>query len=186
MKDLSIDLETMATTPDAMILSIGAAWFDRDTGEVQTPPFYRVIIITAGPARKMDPSTVQWWLLQSEPARLAVAGKDLTGSCTLADALDELSVVIESGVERVWGNGTMFDLSILEDAYRQIRVRVPWHYRAPRDMRTLVDAAQALGFDPQSISFKGDMHRADHDAVHQARVISAAWRRITRQDGFDR
>lgn len=178
MKDLSIDLETLGTAPGATILSIGAARFNRDTGEV-AEPFYCVINIEKECALSVDPATLKWWLLQSESARLTIAGKDLGARYRSLDAaLFELTTLVQSGVERVWGNGATFDISFLENAYRQKSMLIPWHYRAPRDMRTIVDAAEGLGFDPKALPFEGTAHRADHDAVHQAKVIAASWRWI--------
>ncbi|ENC2998925.1 3'-5' exoribonuclease, partial [Escherichia coli] len=60
---LMIDLETMGKNPDAPIASIGAVFFDPQTGE-QGPEFSKIIDMgTCGGT--VDISTIEWWLQRS-------------------------------------------------------------------------------------------------------------------------
>ncbi|EJJ8002063.1 3'-5' exoribonuclease, partial [Escherichia coli] len=60
---LMIDLETMGKNPDAPIISIGAIFFDPQTGEMG-PEFSKTIDLeTAGGV--IDRDTIKWWLKQS-------------------------------------------------------------------------------------------------------------------------
>ncbi|ENC4628233.1 3'-5' exoribonuclease, partial [Escherichia coli] len=64
---LMIDLETMGKNPDAPIASIGAVFFDPQTGE-QGPEFSKIIDMgTCGGT--VDISTIEWWLQRSGEAR---------------------------------------------------------------------------------------------------------------------
>ena len=45
MKDVMVDLETLATSADAVILSIGAVRFDLETGEIDDAGFYASISV---------------------------------------------------------------------------------------------------------------------------------------------
>ncbi|ETD58778.1 exodeoxyribonuclease VIII, partial [Escherichia coli ATCC BAA-2215] len=60
---LMIDLETMGKNPDAPIISIGAIFFDPQTGDMG-PEFSKTIDLeTAGGV--IDRDTIKWWLKQS-------------------------------------------------------------------------------------------------------------------------
>ncbi|MDN1902698.1 exonuclease, partial [Escherichia coli] len=78
---LMIDLETMGKNPDAPIISIGAIFFDPQTGEMG-PEFSKTIDLeTAGGV--IDRDTIKWWLKQSREAQSAI----LTDEIPLDDAL---------------------------------------------------------------------------------------------------
>ena len=66
--DLMIDLETLATTPDAAILTIGACKFDpngddRDKAKRNMPSFYKRIDLQSNIdlGRRVDENTLRWW-----------------------------------------------------------------------------------------------------------------------------
>lgn len=65
---------------------------------------------------------------------------------------------------------------ILAAVYQAVNLPVPWHYRAPRDTRTIFDAA---GIDDHSAWLAqyatGTVHHALDDAICQARAVCAAW-----------
>ncbi|EKI9142789.1 3'-5' exoribonuclease, partial [Escherichia coli] len=67
---LMIDLETMGKNPDAPIISIGAIFFDPQTGDMG-PEFSKTIDLeTAGGV--IDRDTIKWWLKQSREAQSAI------------------------------------------------------------------------------------------------------------------
>ncbi|HHY9614859.1 TPA: RecE family exodeoxyribonuclease, partial [Escherichia coli] len=86
---LMIDLETMGKNPDAPIASIGAVFFDPQTGE-QGPEFSKIIDMgTCGGT--VDISTIEWWLQRSGEARAAI----LADRIPLDDALLQLREFID-------------------------------------------------------------------------------------------
>ncbi|EGB5744500.1 exonuclease, partial [Escherichia coli] len=108
---LMIDLETMGKNPDAPIASIGAVFFDPQTGE-QGPEFSKIIDMgTCGGT--VDISTIEWWLQRSGEARAAI----LADRIPLDDALLQLREFIDENsgefFVQVWGNGANFDNVIL-------------------------------------------------------------------------
>jgi len=139
-----------------------------------------------------DPDTVKWWSEQSEEAQSA-----------FADAVDLRHALVQSGEWlmlqsaelhiygnpiwspptdlRIYAHGPQFDISILEAAYHAVDLPVPWHYRAPRDTRTVFDIA---GIDDHSAWLKqypgplGVPHHALDDAICQARAVYAAMERV--------
>lgn len=181
MNDISIDLETLSTRQDAAILSIGAVEFDRNTGAIGRAFYAEINIDSAIENGHVSGSTLAWWMSQGEQAKRLFAGDSF--KFQLDDALNNLAGFIgESSKVRVWGNGATFDITLLEHAYSELGYdAAPWKFWNVRDMRTIVDAASEVGFDKSSVEFVGTAHHALHDAEHQARVISGAWRGLVQR-----
>ncbi|EOM5324760.1 3'-5' exoribonuclease, partial [Escherichia coli] len=86
---MMIDLETMGKNPDAPLISIGAIFFDPQTGDMG-PEFSKTIDMdTAGGV--IDRGTIKWWLKQSREAQSAI----LTDEIPLDDALLQLREFID-------------------------------------------------------------------------------------------
>lgn len=131
-----------------------------------------------------DPETVKWWNDQSPEAHAA-----FTNPVDLWKACYEFRYWIwrnSQPTERfenwepgenvtVWANGPQFDVSILAEVYHAVGLPVPWHYRAPRDFRTITDAA---GMTREEFSNYGDAHNALHDAIAQAMTVCEAYKRL--------
>ncbi|WP_339145327.1 exonuclease [Escherichia coli] len=174
---LMIDLETMGKNPDAPIASIGAVFFDPQTGE-QGPEFSKTIDLeTAGGV--IDRDTIKWWLKQSREAQSAI----LTDEIPLDDALLQLREFIDENsgefFVQVWGNGANFDNVILRRSYERQEIPCPWRYTNDRDVRTIVALGLVMDFDARSvITFEGERHNALHDARYQAKYVSAIWQKL--------
>lgn len=180
MIDVMIDLETLSTRPDAAILSIGACYFDIDTGKIGHTFHRNVMLIDAPRVGHISADTVKWWLKQSDDARLAIA--EPKNAIDIAMALMELRDFIPGNKQaKFWSNGATFDLVILRSAFDRCGHIVPWQYWQERDTSTIVDIAQRLtGVNvSKSTPFEGVKHDALADAVHQARYVSHAYRLIS-------
>jgi len=168
MNDVMIDIETMGTGHKAVITSIGAAYFDRTTSDIGEK--YYAIVDWEQPqeGRILDPSTVKWWLKQSDDARAEMVKDD---GVELMHALDGLRSFIDP-CACVWGNGANFDIGILTDAYERngFCKKTPWKFRNIRDVRTVVDLASDVMRRPKMP--EGDAHNALNDAIHQAQYVS--------------
>ncbi|HFI8686244.1 TPA: 3'-5' exoribonuclease, partial [Escherichia coli] len=174
---LSVDLETMGKNPDAPIISIGAIFFDPQTGDMG-PEFSKTIDIdTAGGV--IDRDTIKWWLKQSREAQSAI----MTDEIPLDDALLQLREFIDENsgefFVRVWGNGANFDNVILRRSYERQGIPCPWRWSNDRDVRTIVELGKAIDFDARTaIPFEGVRHNALDDARYQAKYVSAIWQKL--------
>ena len=174
---LSVDLETMGKNPDAPIISIGAIFFDPQTGDMG-PEFSKTIDIdTAGGV--IDRDTIKWWLKQSREAQSAI----MTDEIPLDDALLQLREFIDENsgefFVQVWGNGANFDNTILRRSYERQGIPCPWRYYNDRDVRTIVELGKAIDFDARTaIPFEGERHNALDDARYQAKYVSAIWQKL--------
>ncbi|MGT7783297.1 3'-5' exoribonuclease domain-containing protein [Escherichia coli] len=174
---LMIDIETMGKNPNAAIISIGAIFFDPQTGDMG-PEFSKTIDLdTAGGV--IDRDVIKWWLKQSREAQSAI----LTDEIPLDDALLQLrEFIAENSGEffvQVWGNGANFDNVILRRSYERQGIPCPWHYHNDRDVRTIVELGKAIDFDARTaIPFEGERHNALDDARYQAKYVSAIWQKL--------
>jgi hypothetical protein len=168
MQDIMLDLETLATSPDSVILTFGAVKFNpfEPEQEFDTGLYYRVNVdeqINLG--RKVDPGTVEWWGRQSELVREeALSEHDRIG---LEEFTQELNKFVVNA-DRIWAQGPVFDIVILENLYRQLGKPAPWPYYSIRDSRTLL---KALGDTREQSSM---LHNALADCASQAKAIQNA------------
>ena len=163
MNDVMIDIETLGTTPDSVILSIAAVEFNLRTGIIFRE-LYRQIRPNQHD-RKICTETVRWWLDKSP----LLISESFSGNNHLTDILIELSIFV--GDKTVWSQGTDFDFPILDHAFNACNISIPWKYYAKRDTRTAYDVC---GFDPKSIERVGVHHNALSDCKHQIKCVVAA------------
>lgn len=167
--DLMLDLETLGTNPGCVITQIGVCAFDAKAGIDNAPSK----LIHVAPQSALDLGmhvswgTIAWWLTQNEDARIAMASKQPRWS--LPDALKTLDEWIGHYCSvgfRIWGNGSNFDVVLLEDAYRRVKRKPVWDFRNIRDMRTIVDLC------PSDLKVKPEVaHNAAADAKAQALTV---------------
>ena len=174
---LMIVLETMGKNPDAPIISIGAIFFDPQTGDMG-PEFSKTIDLeTAGGV--IDRDVIKRWLKQSREAQSAI----MTDEIPLDDALLQLREFIDENsgefFVQVWGNGANFDNTILRRSYERQGIPCPWRYYNDRDVRTIVELGKAIDFDARTaIPFEGERHNALDDARYQAKYVSVIWQKL--------
>lgn len=183
MDHFSIDLETLHTRYNAAILSIGVAQFNPDTAKIGMTFYREIDFDSAIKYGHVSADTLRWWINQDSKAK-RVFGNE--GKVVLVQALDELTTWMRDRcmAPKVWGNGSTFDITILEHAYDKgsVGLKEPWHYTNIRDMRTLVDLA-GYGATAWPFPRTGVPHNALDDAVFQAGVISACWQKVRKSIG---
>ncbi|ELT8084768.1 3'-5' exoribonuclease [Escherichia coli] len=174
---LMIDLETMGKNPDAPIISIGAIFFDPQTGDMG-PEFSKTIDLeTAGGV--IDRDTIKWWLKQSREAQSAIMTDEIPLDVALRLFIEFIEKNSGGCFVQVWGNGANFDNVILRRSYERQGIPCPWRYYNDRDVRTIVELGKAIDFDARTaIPFEGERHNALDDARYQAKYVSAIWQKL--------
>jgi hypothetical protein len=164
MHDIMLDLETLGTSANSAILSIGAVRFDAYGSEVGET-FYRRVSIDSCLERGLTVSgrTIMWWMGQTDEARQAIAGDDGEGIILV---LNDLAEFIKED-DCVWGCGASFDNAILAHAYETCGISIPWKYYNNRCYRTL----KALYPSADRPAFDGIKHHALDDALNQAKHL---------------
>lgn len=179
--DIMIDLETLATSTDAVILSIGAVKFDpfgKDVEEPAMDSFYVKVDIDSCNEINLVASddTIAWWAQQSKEAQEEAFGGD--NRIHIRDAMDQLYKFCW-GAKRVWSNGAAFDIPICETAYKRLNKAIPWSFWQVRDVRTAFD----LGIDPKRPSILA--HHALQDAWSQAVGIQNVYTTLRSCSSYD-
>lgn len=140
MNECMIDLETLSSRPDAIILTIGAIKFSR-YGKIKSleecDTFYRRIKIDSCKriGLRKDAETVNWWNDQDSEIKDEAFGKERV---TLRQALKEFSDWF-GNCQYIWSHGSSFDCTILKEAYIHCNLEAPWSYHNERDTRTIYD-----------------------------------------------
>jgi hypothetical protein len=168
-----LDMETLDTSPNTVILTIGAVLFDpkgqgvverlelRPTIDEQTDVYNRTI----------SDDTLRWWSEQSKEAiEEAMGDRDRV---TFKDCMEQLYKFCWNR-KAVWSNGAAFDVVVAETAFRQLDIRIPWPFYTVRDTRTLYDIAGVSLKDGRHVT----THKAVEDAEHQAIIVQKAYMKL--------
>jgi len=173
MKHVMVDLETLATTADACILSIGAVRFDLESDDVDDAGFYASISVTSNlhMDRRISEDTLIWWFDRPKEAQAVFSEKKQS----LAQGLMNFRDWINDAECQIWSNGADFDLPILAHAFGQLRVDVPWKYWNANCYRTYkkLPGAKNLRVPPVGV-----LHNALSDAITQAKTVQLIHRTL--------
>ena len=170
--EVMVDLETLGTKSNAVILSIGAArFFPKEEGIME---HFEVFVDPESCVRAglvMDASTVMWWMHEDRD----LARKELM-SCPRLQLPTALAMFADwlKGDRPVWGNGGTFDNVILRNAYGACGITTPWKYWNDRCYRTMKSQ-----YPDVKMLRKGTYHSAAADAVSQAVHLQAIFRSIS-------
>ena len=134
MAHLMIDIETLGTTPDALILTVAAQSFDPVGDGYYNQSYYARVDFDSQLDRKIEDGTLKWWATQNSMAREEAFPED--DRKPLEQVLDELGKLIWQS-SAIWANGPTFDMTILEHAYKSYKKPLPWQYYRVRDARTV-------------------------------------------------
>ena len=167
---LMIDLETLATTPNAAILTIGACKFDPYGTDVHSTYYERIVLETQESyGRVINEETLSWWSQQDKQIQEDAFGEG-TDRIDLRDAMKKL-YTFGLGTTNVWSHGAIFDVVIIEDICRSFQQAVTWKFWEVRDTRTLFDLADV------SVRIEGK-HNALTDAVAQAQAVQQSYQKL--------
>lgn len=182
MKHIMVDIETLSTAVNAVVLSIGAVEFDPMTGKILRP-FYSELDLSEQDKRHVDLNTAQWWFkrCQENPSNFKLMTKHNREKEGVSFALHKLGEFINGGVEyamtrvegyekiALWACDPDFDIAILADLYKEHNLPTPWKYSEPKSVRTVRMLTQIADMEIP-------VHEADHnalnDCIRQAKEVS--------------
>ena len=174
---LVVDLETMNTDNDAIILQIGGALFGTKPFEVIGE--FNVAVSGAdclAHGMTLSWDTLRFWFDQRHDLAENVLFN--TTAVPLRMALELFSSWYKAMNDRyhiseLWSRGPAFDIAILQDAYQRLGMATPWGYRVPSCERTLYRRAEHHGWE-QPPRTDNQVHDALADARHQAKCVASA------------
>jgi len=169
-KHLMVDMETLAVSPNAVVLSLGAVHFDPNQKGYTDSIYFKIDLDDQDKlGREIDPNTIEWWAKQDH--KIMEEAFSPENRIPLADAMDQFHK-FAWGCQAFWSHGATFDLVIIESIYRQLNKTLPWSYWQLRDTRTLFD----LGWDPEMP--KDNKHDALQDAIRQSVGVQNIYRKL--------
>lgn len=168
-----LDIETLSTRPNAVVLSIGAVRFALAPNVYDGEPMMSDAVILLPSLREqialgrhVDPNTVSWWAKLPAAAREHWAGK--YPESTLNDSRVVLGDFVD-GSETIWAHGTDFDIGVLRTLFEV----PPWKYNVVRDARTIYRTIKKIR------SMSTDLRFIEHDPADDCRhQIWRLWERI--------
>lgn len=163
-RHVMLDIETLSTTANAVVLSIGAASDNNDQ-------FYARLNIAdqLERGRNISADTLNWWYKQNDEARGQVFGdhEDRIGTREGLELFAKFLKTMGDRV-RVWGNGADFDNAIVANLYQMYELPLPWQYRDNRCFRTLKNISAPNQEISPPVKHTGFIpHHALHDAMYQ-------------------
>lgn len=187
-----VDIETLSTAVNAVVLSVGAVEFDPITGEIERK-FYYELDLSEQKQRHISSDTVQWWFKQclENPKSIDLMVKENKRENGVEFVLTRLKDFIwgyegfsactnrNKGYEKIalWACDPDFDLVILANLYEEHNLSVPWKYSEPKSVRTVRTLAElhSIGLPRDNAS-----HNALEDCIRQVAEI-AELNRVIRQ-----
>ena len=181
--NIMVDLETLGTRQDAIVLEISAVEFNCHTGEIGEVFDAKLDINEQVQYRRsLNCETLQWWFKQDEEARKNIFDEDVDIiRFNIPWELAEFSNFVERcnnkcnsdsdrRVVKLWGNGSLFDLGILQNMYETClpNMKLPWKFWAVNDVRTIVDLNPDV---KRNCKFDGTPHCAVDDCKHEIKYL---------------
>ena len=165
-----IDLETLGTKPDCVVLTLGAIKFNPFTTDEPDNGIYQKLDVDEQVAfgRSQDESTLEWWGKQDKAIRDEALGDE--GRTSLIETTSQLNKWLV-GVDEIWAQGPAFDIVILENLYEQLGIPRPWNFWQIRDSRTVFSL---MPQDPRK-AIRTDAHNALADCYYQAKCIQQSF-----------
>ena len=171
-----IDLETLSTNPDAVILTVGGVKFNPYTSVEPSQGMYFRVDVDSQTAmgRHVMQDTLDWWGRQDpEIMEEALGDKDRISLDEMVKTLNKWCV----GVDVFWCQGPLFDYAILQNIYAQMKIPVPWNYWQIRDSRTLFSLVPR---DPDEK--RTGLHNALEDCYFQAKKVQKVYNQLEIKD----
>lgn len=183
---LMLDFETLGTSSDTALLSLGAVAFNKSNifGE-QLWEFDLVEQLELG--RSVSGATLRWWMKQDALARKVFEDNDF--KVKLGPFFDLFEKWLASCLEKAgekydelkpMSNGANFDITIMDELYKRHHPNresaIPWKFWNARCFRTFKDLTKCCDLVRRKQT-QGVKHNALDDAKYQAECVRAVWNR---------
>jgi len=182
LDSIMVDIETLSSNSNAVIVSISAVAFNLATGKMGEEFCMGLDIeqqVQLG--SDLSANTLLWWLGQSSDAQsslLSTPRQDVIK--VLKDFNEYINRVAKSeGVTlkqmQLWGNGATFDNVIIKNLYQAAKIPFILQYWADKDVRTLVYLSDLNVYKEK---FTGIKHNGIDDCKHQIKYCHKAFKKL--------
>jgi hypothetical protein len=176
MNNVMIDLETLGTGTNCVVLSIGAVKFDsNEVDPLNSLHHFFDVQQQIDEGRDIDAATFAWWMGQDSAARrpFTEGARTQLSVGTILHAFDGFF----QNADYIWSHGANFDVPILEQMYKSRKRPTPWKYANVRDTRTVFGLLNQRDHEMMKAILKPagvTAHDAQVDANRQAAAVQFA------------
>lgn len=181
-----VDIETLSTDSNAVVLTIGAIPFLSDGTIAVDKDMYFYERVNLSSYNKyvnnefsFNYETLLWWLKQKEEIRndtflngprynIEVVMQDFSNYLMIIKAYFKVDKI------NIWSHGKDFDVVILQNAFKVCKLECPWKFWDTRDTRTIYALAN---IDLKNIGGFND-HDAIEDCLKQIEGIKQSYKII--------
>lgn len=174
-----LDLETVSTSTNSVVLTFGAIRFDpfgddrnsQDGKTIHMDTFYRRIDPESfdWADAEIDEGTIAWWAKQDAAAQEEAFGTE--NRHDIRTVMVDFYKWSRKGFADVWANGPLFDIAILESINKNIQRGNPWKYWQVKDCRTLYGLVEHERPNPM-------LHHALWDCWSQLVAVQSCYRNL--------
>lgn len=184
LSHLLIDIETLGTDPNAVVLSIACVPFVLEVhtyfGELVPAGFYVKLDVQEQIKthhRSIEDGVMKWWKKQPKDVFDAMV-RPSSEDMSIKEGLTLLNKFV-SGIKSyhfnksyVWSRGNNFDFPILKSLYQAAGIGLPYNDWRVRDVRTAIDIMAGTDNGQYNLRFGGDGFIA-HNPLHDAAMDAA-------------
>lgn len=181
---LLLDIETLGTDPNAVVLSIACVPFVLEVhtyfGELVPAGFYVKLDVQEQIKthhRSIEDGVMKWWKKQPKDVFDAMV-RPSSEDMSMKEGLTLLNKFV-SGIKSyhfnksyVWSRGNNFDFPILKSLYQAAGIGLPYNDWRVRDVRTAIDIMAGTDNGQYNLRFGGDGFIA-HNPLHDAAMDAA-------------
>jgi|PlaIllAssembly_1097288.scaffolds.fasta_scaffold00009_32 hypothetical protein len=181
---LLVDIETLATDPNAVVLSVACVPFLLEVhtyfGELVPTGFFVKFDVQEQIKlyhRTVEDDTVKWWKKRPKEVFDSMV-RPTAEDVSLKEGLTRLNKFV-AGVKDyhfnqsyVWSRGNNFDFPILKSLYDASGIGYPFNEWRARDVRTAIDIMAGTDDGQYQLRFGGDGFIA-HNPLHDAAMDAA-------------
>jgi hypothetical protein len=161
--NVMIDLETWGKNSDAVVVQVGAVYFDRRTGEIGDEFNMAVDAQTEFDSGFMaDPGTLYWWFEQSKEAQQLAMGAQKNRHPS--EMVFMMLNAFLRNAEAIWCHAS-FDAPIISHHLRTHGISQSFPYWAWKDLRTLVEITGV-----NTRKHKQNANGVLHDAIQDCKI----------------
>lgn len=177
MRNIMLDIETLGTEPQSVILAAAAQEFD-DDGPVGDGVFVRFPVQPQlDKGRTVSEATLRFWAEQNQKLFERMLNPQYVNIYrALADLekyfqrhSDEVFAPVDPVV--VWANSPNFDAVLMESLFRRFGFTIPWSHRDLRDVRTLRSLAAVKADWAPYTDIPGEPHDPLYDCRWQIALV---------------
>lgn len=166
LNNIMVDVETLSTTYNAVIIQLAAVKFSFKNDAVETFCINSTIKSSVDLGLSTTQDTIDWWKKQPKEVLVSVT-KDAEPIQAVIEQFDKF---LGNDTKNLvfWANGMNFDFPVIESTYKALSKPVPWKYWNLRDARTVY---AVFGLDWKAYPRIGSYHNGLDDCLTQIKAL---------------